>query len=408
MQLPRGTFVKNCRGPETLASITDEIVKENLTGYLRVSILSDNATECVVVYHTGKPTMAFVTRAGDDKPDPGLSGIAASIQHQDSIIEVCKLGEKQVALLRELYGNLAYKEPVPQPPQPAPVTAKPAAPQVPATRAVAMTPATGQGVRPQARFVMPEIRGRFVRSEELGTIREYDDRYPADTGHLLFIAQHGGTQDVRGGKQEEHHAIVINGRIEAVYDDKGIVKGVPDWLEGVRGQAEFYAVDPAVLASVLQRSLKTTPAAPAPQQGVVRQETPRTTAPQPLRELPKQQQQPAVSVPEKPPVRAAIPPATVLPPAAPQPHQPASPPRQEPVIEPPKAIGIPAKAILEKSRFSDNTHVEEDINRTLDEISQSMDDDIAMVRKVEQDFAAHVDDLLEKLDLSHLRKDRRK
>lgn len=115
MQLPRGTLAKSYRGPGTLTSVTENILKDNLTGYLRVSILSDNASECVVVYLSAKPVMAFVTKANVDRPDPGLSSITASIQHANSIIEICKLGEKQVTLLQELYSNLAYSEPPPQP-----------------------------------------------------------------------------------------------------------------------------------------------------------------------------------------------------------------------------------------------------------------------------------------------------
>jgi hypothetical protein len=46
---------------------------------------------------------------------------------------------------------------------------------------------------------------------------------------------------------------------------------------------------------------------------------------------------------------------------------------------------------------------QDDINRAVDEISGSMEDDMAMVRKVEREFAGHVDELLIKLELSHLR-----
>ena len=399
MQLPRGTLAKSYRGPGTLASVTEKILTDNLTGYLRVSILSDNASECVVVYLAAKPVMAFVTRANVDKPDPGLSNITASIQQTDSIIEICKLGEKQVTLLQELYGNLVYSEPRPQPV----VVEKPVATKQPwQGRAREVAPATQTPekaiIRPQPRFIMPEIRGRFVRSEELGDIREYPDRYPGDSGHLLFIVEQDGTP-------EEQHVIISCGCIEAVYDNQKIVHGMPAWLEGVHGVAEFYAVEPGVLASALQRSMrsvpgisKTEPAAPVTRQAAIPE--PQNAVSPAISQSPSQarpQTMPALreTVPEKT-TREAVPalPPTEAPPAR---H-----------VDRSKTIGVPAREILEKSRLSSVGAVEEDISRMVDEISKSMDDDVAMVRKVEQDFASNAGELLDKLDLGHLRKDRRK
>lgn len=70
--------------------------------------------------------------------------------------------------------------------------------------------------------------------------------------------------------------------------------------------------------------------------------------------------------------------------------------------KPAAGIGIPARDLLESARPMSST-AREDINRAVDEISGGMDDDIALVRKVERDFAGHVDELLSKLELSHLR-----
>ena len=353
MQLPRGTLEKSFRGPGTLASVAEGIAKDSLTGYLRVSILSDNASECVTVYLSGKPVMAFLSAAGDDLPDPGMAGIKASIQQPDCIIEICKLGINQVTLLQELYGNLACGEPLPPRQNPA---AQPTPPQASPRHAPIAPAATSPAA---ARFVKPELRGRFVRSERLGDLREYCERYPEDTGHLLFIAN---------DTKEEHHAIIAAGRIEAVYDDRGIVPGVPARLGGVPGIAEFYAVEPGVLTSVLLRSLKSVQDAASP-----------------------------------------VPPAARASNASSGRFGATAPPVPAPANRQP-AIGIPAKAILEKTRQPAEAApaVEDEISRTVDELSRSMDDDIAMVRKVEQDFAQHADELLEKLDLGHLRKYRRK
>ncbi|CAJ35899.1 hypothetical protein [Methanocella arvoryzae] len=353
MQLPRGTLEKSFRGPGTLASVAEGIAKDSLTGYLRVSILSDNVSECVAVYLSGKPVMSFTSAAGDDLPDPGMARIKESIQQPDCLIEICKLGINQVALIQELYGDFACGEPLPPRQNQAAPPAPPQAPPRPAPIAPAATSPAA------ARFVKPEIRGRFVRSERLDDLREYCQRYPDDTGHLLFIAD---------DTKEEHHAIIAAGRIEAVYDDRGIVPGVPDWLDGVPGIAEFYAVEPGVLTSVLVRSLKSVQDTAAQKHQAASHSI-------------------ASAVPKKP--LAAAPPVPA--------------PNRQP------AIGIPAKAILEKTRHPAEAApaVEDDISRTVDELSRSMDDDIAMVRKVEQDFAQHADELLEKLDLGHLRKYRR-
>ncbi len=70
--------------------------------------------------------------------------------------------------------------------------------------------------------------------------------------------------------------------------------------------------------------------------------------------------------------------------------------------KPAAGIGIPARDLLESARPMSST-AREDINRAVDEISGGMEDDIALVRKVERDFAGHVDELLSKLELSHLR-----
>jgi hypothetical protein len=50
----------------------------------------------------------------------------------------------------------------------------------------------------------------------------------------------------------------------------------------------------------------------------------------------------------------------------------------------------------------------DDIGRAVGEISGFMEDDMAMVRKVEREFASHVDELLSKLELSHLRSRKKK
>jgi len=76
------------------------------------------------------------------------------------------------------------------------------------------------------------------------------------------------------------------------------------------------------------------------------------------------------------------------------------------VKHPATSMGIPAKDLIKKS-MPNAAPAKEEISKTVDELSRSMDDDIAMVRKVEEDFASGVEDLLEKLDLGHLKRQRK-
>lgn len=324
MQLPRGTLMGSNRGPIALRTLNDTLAKEGFTGYLRVSMFArDQISEGVIVYRAGKPVMSFVSDGAVDHVDEEARTLEAFIGTEGSTVEVCRLVDRQVELLLELYHEFAISQkPAQAGPQAEPAPASQPEPHAAAPRKPQDRPAPPAG--------MPDIRGRFVRSEPAGNVGEYLRRHPGETGHLLFAGK-------RDGRAEECHIIIIEGQVEIAYNDDGVG---PQLAEGLAdGTVEFYAVDRPVLASVLARHLK--------KAGVPQKAEPAGQADRPV-------------------------------------------------------LGIPARALLEKSGMP-ATPVKEDINRAVDEISNSMEDDVAMVHKVERDFAGHVDDLLSKLELSHLR-----
>jgi hypothetical protein len=325
MQLPHGTLVNSHRGPLGMKELGESIARDGLTGYLRVSVFDKSTVrESVVVYVTGKPSLAFASEGSSDRMDPDLKLMEEAIRKDNAIVEVCKLADKQVKLLQDLYRDFAVA-PAMAPVKPVPKEA----PKGPPAAAPA-TAATRREEKPRA-MPMPEIRGRFVRAESITGLDEYVRKHPGETGHLLFLAQ-------RDGKVEEEHIIIIRGKIEMTYNDHASGQGLLERLKGSSGHAEFYAVSEALLTSIIGRQMK------VPQSAV---------------------------------------------PAA-KPERPAP------------GIGIPAKDLLESS-WPPALPVRDDISRTIDEISGGMEDDLAMVRKVERDFASHVDELLCKLELSHLR-----
>ncbi len=322
MQLPYGTLASSHRGAADMKVLGETIAKDGLTGYLRVSVFDKSAVrECVIVYNGGMPVISFASDGTTDRKDPDYRHMDEAIRKEQAIVEVCHLQDKQVKLLQDIYREFA--------PAQAAAPVKPAAKEPPRVTA---TPRQEEKVRPaqEARPAQaPEIRGRFVRAENIGDLGEYMQKHPGETGHLLFMTQ-------LNGRQEEQHIILIKGRIEVAYNDRAAGPELLEKLKGVPGQAEFYAVTEALLTSIVGRYAR-----------------------------------------------------TISPPAAEK-------------VKPASGIGIQARDLLEAS-WPMASAARDDISRVADEIGGGMDDDIVMMRRVERDFAGHVDDLLSKLELSHLR-----
>ena len=340
MQLPYGTLSASYRGPRDLREVGEGLGKERLTGYLRVSAFEKGGVcEYVVVYAAGKPVMAFASVGAADRKDPDSRLMTAAIGRDNAIVEVCQLQDKQVKLLQDLYREFAV---TPAPAAPAPLVK--AAPKESPREAPREAPraALGATPRPEDRprpAQAPEVRGRFVRAEEIGSLDDYMLRHPGETGHLLLMIP-------RNGRAEEEHVILIRGKIEAAYNAATSGPGLWQDLRASPGQAEFYAVDEALLTSIIGRYTRATSARPA---------EPQATGP-----------------------------------AQPQ------------VIRPAAVVGIPARDLLEGPRRV-TPPVWDDGGPGTGDGDGGIEDDIAMVRKVEHDFAGHVDELLSKLELSHLR-----
>lgn len=326
MQLPRGTLASSYRGPTALKNLNESIARDSLTGYLRASAFSkETVSECVIVYKSGKPAMSFVSDGAVDHKDDDFHMIEGVLKMEGSIVEVCKLADRQVDLLLELYGEFAIVS------KPLPVAPLPVAKHI-VQETTRPMPGAIPKARPRSllREKMPDIRGRFIRSEQAGSVSEYMQRHPGETGHLLVTG-------LREGKHEECHVILINGRIEIAYNDSTVG---PELAEGFSdGNVEFYVLDETVLASVLGKHAR--------KESDFTRIEPLTGAERP-------------------------------------------------------ALGIPARELLEKSAAM-SIPMKDDINRAVDEISVAMEDDVAMMRRVERDFANHVDELLNKLELSHLK-----
>jgi hypothetical protein len=233
MQLPYGTLVSSHRGAADLKELGETIVKDGLTGYLRVSVFDKSAVrECVIVYSGGRPVMSFASDGTTDHKDPDYRRMDEAVRKEQAIVEVCHLQDKQVKLLQDVYREFALA--------PAAAPVKPVAKEPPVA---AIAPMREEKARP---VTAPEIRGRFVRAEDVGELGEYLRKHPGETGHLLFMAQ-------TNGRQEEQHILIIKGKIEVAYNDRAAGPELLERLKGVPGQVEFYAVDETLLASICGR-----------------------------------------------------------------------------------------------------------------------------------------------------------
>jgi hypothetical protein len=319
MQLPHGTLTSSHKGAADLKELGETLARDGLTGYLRVSVFDKSAVrECVIVYLGGRPVMSFASDGTTDHKDLDYRHMEEAIRKEQAIVEVCQLQDKQVKLIQDVYREYALVTA-------AALQAAPAKPVAKEPPRVAVTPGHEEKARPAT---APEIRGRFVRAENIGNLDEYLQKHPGETGHLLFMAQ-------LDGGQEEQHILLIKGRIEAAYNDRASGQELLEKLKGVPGQTEFYTVSETLLASICGRYA-------------------RNVNQQAEKERPAQ------------------------------------------------GIGISTRELLEAARPL-ASFARDDINRAVGEISGGMDDDIALIRRVEHDFAGHVDELLSKLELSHLR-----
>lgn len=380
MKLPRGTPVKSDELPRSLGDLNAMLLKSVFTGYMRASLISKpgESVEGVIVYSKGETILAFTSDGDTDRQDHEMQLIASILAKEQAIIELCVLNDKQLQLMADFCSEFAIK--APQPAVPLKPEIKPE-PPVRAQRPKKEAPSQAAPVR------MPEVRGQFLRSEKVENLGVYLSSRTDETGHVILAIDNGG-------QYTEFHMFLVAGKVEAAYAGPSDAMGKPllDSIAGKAGDVEYYHLDEAIIHSILHRyPWVATAAAPQP---IVKLEL----KPEPAPKL----EQPRRSAPIlKPDFPALQKPSEMQPSYAP----PSAP---QPMSENPRpGLGIPARALLEKA--DRQAYSVEGLGTPVPEVKSAsslkgdMDEDIDYVKKIEHEFVGNVDELLKRLELTHLR-----
>ena len=398
MKLPYGTPVKSDGLPRSLNEISATLAKNTFTGYLRASLMSKpgESVEGVVVYKAGAPAIAFTSDGNTDRPDNDLQLITSIVSRDAAILELCAFSESQIRLMLDFCKEFTLKAPQPVP-QPAPLPVQqPRAEMMPTSRPAQKReaqPEPAQQRRPRAEAPvrqgrLPEVRGQFLKSETVESLSAYLASRMDETGHVIFAVK-------TGSAFAEYHILLIRGKVEAAYSDKSelIGKALLDSLMGYAGDAEFYRVEESLILSVLHANPRVSTSPPAPQP------VSRPAEPGPRLEPPRRAIPAPILTPEPAPALEARPWITPL--------RRAEPPQPMPENGPRREIGIPARALLE--RTDRQAYSVEGLGTPVPEVKSAstmkgdMDADIDFVKKVESEFVGNVDELLKRLELSHLK-----
>ena len=390
MKLPYGTPAKSDGLPRSLNEINAVLLKNAFTGYMRASLISKpgESVEGVLVYKAGTPVIAFTSDGNTDRPDNDLQLITSIVSRDTAILELCAFNESQIRLMLDFCKEFILR--APQPAQP------PRAEMMPTIRSVSNRQEPEQQRRPRTeapvrRGRLPEVRGQFIKSETVDSLSAYLDARTDETGHVIFAVKTGSVF-------AEYHILLIGGKSEAAYSEKSdlIGKALLDSLMGYAGDAEFYHVEESIIMSVLHGNprVSTSPAPapvsrpePGPRFEQSRRAIPAPVLkpePEPVQEVRVQEPKPWIT-----PIHRAEPP--------------------QPIIEnsPMHEMGIPARALLEKA--DRQAYSVEGLGTPVPEMKSAstmkgdMDADIDFVQKVESEFVGNVDELLKRLELSHLK-----
>lgn len=331
MRLPRGTLIYSCQGPKPLSEISDSIRRDAFTGYLRVSIIrnTNGIVEGICIYLSGQLIISLTSEGDNDRPDPEQKRVAEIANSSDAIIELCSLNDAQINLMKDLAREFAIR---------------PDTNTATVTNHGLISGTSAPGELKKARNAVragagaPDIRGQFIKSEHVDSIRDYLAGRNGETGHAVFIVE-------KDGSFEEYHMILIKGTVEAAYSNSLMGARTIDHILDMSGQIEFYYLDESIISSLLKRYPETLVKA-------------RGSTGEQDREGHR--------------------------------HN----------------IGIPARELLEdvysKHHNTEDGKVSGVYNEHIADTGYD-DKDIAFVKKVEHDFADSVDDLLRRLELSHLR-----
>jgi hypothetical protein len=393
MDMPHGVLVRSFKGPIPFGDLNSALIKDSFTGFLRASLVNGKFAEGVIVYRAGKPIIAFMSDGKADRADNEQLAIMSVAENEDSVMELFSLNDGQMRLVTDFSRDFIIKQQPPPPPPPPP--------------APAPKPMPVQRTKPQEKpLSMPEVRGTFVKSESPANLRSYIEARKDETGHALLLRQDGKSF-------MEYHLLFLGGKLVAAYSSG---EAGPAFLNNILAMscvAEFYRVDESLIQSILKMyphvSVSYGPEKVEPVKVPVRE---------PVRE--PVQEPPAPPAPQAPP-KPEPKPMQVLRPDS-MPYIPLPAPRVEaaahgPVIkppikaEPPKPMETqryeraPTKAIFEKP----DRHMDGSIgtpapeSKSTGSLKGDMDDDADFVKKVEKEFVGNVDDLLKRLELSHLK-----
>jgi hypothetical protein len=393
MKLPYGTPVKSDGLPKALNEIIATLEKNAFTGYLRASLISKpgESVEGVLVFKAGTPAIAFTSDGNTDRPDNDLQLITSIVSRETAILELCAFNESQIRLMMDFCKEFILKAPAPVPkPAPQPAQQPAIKPKPQAEPAQPRHPRAESHVK-QGR--LPEVRGQFVKSETVESLGAYLATRTDETGHVIFAIRSGDTF-------AEYHILLIRGKPEAAYSEKSDLIGKPllDSLMESAGDAEFYRVEESIIISVIHGNPRVS-TSPAPEPTPRSEPGPRLDPPGPRLEPPRRTNPVPVSKPEPAPVPEAKPWT--------MPVRRAEPPQQMPENIQRHEMGIPARALLERS--DRQAYSVEGLGTPVPEVKSTstmkgdMDADIDFVKKVESEFVGNVDELLKRLELSHLK-----
>jgi outer membrane biosynthesis protein TonB len=391
MELPHGVLVKSFKGPMALAELNAAMLRDSFNGFIRASIFEGAFAEAVIVYSAGKPVIAFTSDGKADRPDNEQKAALAVASSEDTVIEIFSLNGGQLRLAMDFGRDYIIRQ------------AAPAAPPVqkPAPEAPRPMPVQKPRKAPEKRLSMPEVRGMFVRAEDAASLRSYVEAPKDETGHAVLIRQDG----------TECHLLLLKGQVVAAYSaaEAGTV-----FLSGViddGGVLEFYHIDEALIQSILKMYPHVAAGlaeAPAPEPAKLVKPEPRPVPePKPAAQEPKPMQ---VLRPDSRPYVPLGKPEPIARAEAAAHGTVARPPEQPRPMETHRLDSIPLQGVSAKVIFDRNERFNGDAMGTPAPESKStgalkgdIDDDADFVKKVEKEFVGNVDDLLKRLELSHLK-----
>ncbi|BAI62561.1 hypothetical protein MCP_2489 [Methanocella paludicola SANAE] len=383
MELPHGTLVRSFKGPMPLSELNIALQKDSFTGFMRASQFRGAFAEGVIVYGSGKPVIAYTSDGKSDRPDGEQKAIASIASEDDTFIELFSLNDGQLRLAMDFGRDLLVR------PKPAPKPVE--APKPPEPKPMPVQRQSPPREKPAG---MPEVRGSFVKSENAVSLRSYIESRKDETGHSVLIKQDGAGFS-------EYHLLLLNGKPVAAYSSAGSGDAFLAKVLHESGVTEFYRVGEAIIHSIIRmyphialsgEPEKETPKAASEQKSAEEQKPMQVLRPDSKPYVPLTKPEPIVRT------ETMAHGTVIYPPEQPGPmetHRFDASPKQVP--------GISAKALFDRGVNAESMGTPAPESKSTGALKGDIDDDADFVRKVEKEFVGNVDDLLKRLELSHLK-----